>query len=69
LFAGIAVLSDRRIERGVPAEPMVHVDYVVLGDAEAFGEELSDPGAYRLRRAQKCGAFQGLRPDNGAIYS
>lgn len=39
-FAGIAVLSDRRIERGVPAEPTVHVDYVVLGDAEAFGEEL-----------------------------
>src|ERR1700730_7839610 len=37
-FAGIA-LSDRRIERGVPAEPTVHVDYVVLGDAEAFGEE------------------------------
>jgi hypothetical protein len=23
-FAGIAVLSDRRIERGVPAEPTVH---------------------------------------------
>jgi len=39
-FAGIAVLSDRRIERGVPAEPTIHVDYVVLGDAEAFGEEL-----------------------------
>ena len=38
-FAGIAVLSDRRIERGVPAEPTVHVDYVVLSDAEAFGEE------------------------------
>ena len=39
-FAGIAVLSDRRIERGVPAEPAVHLDYIVLGDAEAFGEEL-----------------------------
>ena len=26
-FAGVAVPSDRRIERGVPAEPTVHLDY------------------------------------------
>ena len=38
-FAGIAVLSDRRISEASPPSP-IHVYYVVLGDAEAFGEEL-----------------------------
>jgi hypothetical protein len=33
-FAGIAVVADRRVERGVAAEPAVHVDHVLLGDAE-----------------------------------
>ena len=39
-FAGIAVLADRRVERGIAAEPAVHVDHVLLGDAEALGDQL-----------------------------
>src|SRR5258707_8902258 len=33
-FAGIAVRANRRVERGVAAEPPVHVDHVLLRDAE-----------------------------------
>ena len=43
---GIAVLADGRIERGVAAETAVHVDHVLLGDAEALGDELDLIGAH-----------------------
>src|SRR5580704_3401413 len=33
-LAGIAVLADRRVERRIAAEPAVHVDDVLLGDAQ-----------------------------------
>ena len=39
-LAGIAVLADRRVERGVAAEPAVHVDDVLLGDAQPLGDQL-----------------------------
>src|SRR6516162_4355698 len=39
-FAGIAVVADRGVERHVAAEAVVHVDHVLLGHAEAFGDEL-----------------------------
>src|SRR5215831_4429657 len=40
-FAGITVLADRGVERGVAAaEPAVHVDHVGLGDAELPGDDL-----------------------------
>src|ERR1700690_3156469 len=35
--AGLAVVADRRVERGIAAETAVHVDYVLIGDAEALG--------------------------------
>jgi hypothetical protein len=41
-LAGITVLADRRVERGVAAEPAVHVDDILLGHAEPLGEALSD---------------------------
>src|SRR5436309_14208199 len=34
-LAGLTVLADRRVERGVGAEPAVHGGYVRLGDGEA----------------------------------
>src|SRR5712671_3740595 len=37
-FAGIAVRANRRVERGVAAEPPVHVDHVLLRDAEPLGD-------------------------------
>jgi hypothetical protein len=37
-FAGIAVRSNRRVERCVAAEPPVHVDHVLLRDAEPLGD-------------------------------
>src|SRR5499427_7333080 len=40
-FAGITVLADRGVERGVAAaEPAVHVDHIRLGDAELPGDDL-----------------------------
>src|SRR6516165_2117310 len=40
-FAGITILADRGVERGVAAaEPAVHVDHVRLGDAELPGDDL-----------------------------
>src|SRR5712692_7984280 len=39
-FAGIAFLADRGVERDIAAEPAVHVDHVLLGDAETLGDEL-----------------------------
>src|SRR5262249_16759457 len=39
--AGMTVLADRGVERGVAAgEPAVHVDHVRLGDAELPGDDL-----------------------------
>jgi len=38
-FGGIAILADGVVERGVAAEPAVHVDHSMLGDAEALGDE------------------------------
>src|SRR5215469_17534221 len=37
-FAGIAVRANRRVERGVTAEPPVHVDHVLLRGAEPLGD-------------------------------
>ena len=45
-FAGIAVLADRRVERGVAAEPAVHVDHVLLGHAQPLGDELDLVGPH-----------------------
>src|SRR5262249_925507 len=39
-LAGIAVLTDRSIERYIAPKAPVHVDHVLLGDAEASGDEL-----------------------------
>src|SRR5260221_333978 len=39
-FAGIAVVADRSVERHVAAEAAVHVDHVLLGHAQPFGDEL-----------------------------
>src|SRR5205807_337117 len=39
-FARVAVLADRRIERSVAAEAAVHVDHVLLGNAEALRDQL-----------------------------
>jgi hypothetical protein len=36
----VAHARDRRVERGVAAEPAIHVDHSALGDAEALGDEL-----------------------------
>jgi hypothetical protein len=35
-FAGLAVVADRRVERGIAAEPAVHVDHVLIRYAEAL---------------------------------
>jgi hypothetical protein len=76
-FVGIAVLSDRRIERGVPAEPTVHVDYVVLGDAEAFGEEFdliragqakSDRRIVGSINLTKAIVIEGMLLGGGAVF-
>src|SRR5438445_3063747 len=39
-LAGIAVLTDRGVERGVAAEPPVHVNHVRVGDADPPGDDL-----------------------------
>src|SRR5262249_12094565 len=39
-FAGIAVLADRRVERGVAAKPPVHIDHVLFRDAEPLCNDL-----------------------------
>src|ERR1035437_5434183 len=39
-LARIAVLADRRVERGVAAKPPVHVDHVLFRDAEPLGDGL-----------------------------
>ena len=39
-FAQVAVLADRGIERRVAAEPAVHIDHVLLGNAQPFGDQL-----------------------------
>ena len=39
-FAGIAVLADRCVERGIAAEPAVHIDDVLLGDGQPLGDKL-----------------------------
>jgi hypothetical protein len=39
-LARIAFFTHRRIERHVAAEPAVHVDHVLRGDAEPLGDEL-----------------------------
>ena len=39
-FAGLAVVADRRVERRIAAEPAVHVDHVLVRDAEALGNQL-----------------------------
>src|SRR6266566_5763938 len=45
-LAGIAVVAGRRVERGVAAEPAVHVDHVLLGDAQALGDQLDLVGPH-----------------------
>src|SRR5476651_2253441 len=39
-FAGLAIVADRRVERGIAAEPAVHIDHVALCNTEAFGDQL-----------------------------
>jgi hypothetical protein len=48
----IGVLSEAS-----PAEPTIHADYVVLGNAEAFGEELDLIRAYIAFVKHKNAAF------------
>jgi hypothetical protein len=38
--AGIAVLTDRSVERYFAPKTPVHVDNILLGDAEASGDKL-----------------------------
>src|SRR5438477_7936 len=38
-FAALAIVADRSVERRVAAETAVHVDHVLLGDAEPLGDE------------------------------
>ncbi len=38
-LAGFAILANRRIEREVATEAAVHVDHVLLGDAEPLGDQ------------------------------
>jgi len=45
-LTGIAILTDRRVERGVAAEPAVHVDDVLLGYAELLSDEFDLIGAH-----------------------
>ena len=51
-FAGFAVVADRRVERGIAAEPAVHVDHVLSRHAETLGDDLHLVGADRLRPAR-----------------
>src|SRR3974390_1821150 len=44
-FAGIAVPADRRVGGSVAAETAVHVDHILLGHAEALGDDLHLIGA------------------------
>src|SRR5262249_35733844 len=44
-LAGITVLADRSVERYIAPKASVHVDHVLLGDAEASGDELDLVGA------------------------
>src|SRR5262249_38432022 len=39
-LAGIGILAHLRVERDVAAEPAVHLDHVLLGDAEALRDQL-----------------------------
>src|SRR6059058_2712409 len=39
-LAGITVLADRSVERDIALKAPVHIDHVLLGDAEASGDEL-----------------------------
>jgi hypothetical protein len=39
-LAGITVLADRSVERYIARKAPVHIDHVLLGDAEASGDEL-----------------------------
>src|SRR6185312_703931 len=39
-LAALAVVTNRRIERGVAAEATVHVDNILLGHAKALGDDL-----------------------------
>ncbi len=39
-FAALAVVADRRVERGIAAEAAVHVDHVLLVDAQPLGDDL-----------------------------
>src|SRR3954462_13900305 len=39
-FAGFTIVADRRVERGIAAEPAVHVDHVLIRDAEALCNQL-----------------------------
>src|SRR5262245_10393555 len=39
-LAAFTIVAYRRIERRVAAEPTVHVDHVLLGDAKALGDRL-----------------------------
>ena len=38
-FVGIAVLADRRIERGVTAKPALYIDHILLRHAKPLGDE------------------------------
>src|SRR5215468_1903165 len=44
-LAGITVLADRSVERYIAPKASVHVDHVLLGDADAPGDELDLVGA------------------------
>src|SRR5712671_7512121 len=44
-LARVAIFADRRVERHVATEAAVHVDHVLLGDTEAFCDELNLVGA------------------------
>ena len=39
-FAGLPVVADRCVERGIAAETAVHVDHVLVGHAETLGNQL-----------------------------
>ena len=44
-FAGIAVIADRRVERGITAKSPVHLDDIPLGDADTLCNQLDLVGA------------------------
>jgi molybdate transport system substrate-binding protein len=52
-FAGIAVFTNRRVERHVAAEATVHIDHILLGYSHAFGDLLHLVGAQIAPPARK----------------